>query len=166
MGKLGLMCLPRSRASWHRARARKHVLLSGAVFPLTLTLRPRAPTKFFLYREIALHSVIRMDSQPASAAMSSWRAAQQRACPKLSTGAVGNSEKIGLAIKKQGSNINGRVRASRRSQAWPASHPRRHCLARFEGEGCAKNKFIGLGFPRIAVQVFAPGFEVGFRPQL
>ena len=103
-----------SRASRHRSPARKHVLLSGAVFSLTLTLRPPAPTKFFLHSEIALHSVIRMDSQPASAAMSVWRGAQQRACPKLSTGAVGNSEKIGPAIKKKGSNINGRVRASRK----------------------------------------------------
>ena len=69
------------------------------------------------------------------------------------------------AIKKKGSNINARVRASRRWQVWPASHPRGHCLARFEGEGCTQTEFIGLGFPRTADQVFVPGFEVGFRPQ-
>ena len=67
--------------------------------------------------------------------------------------------------RNNGPNINGKAAAPRRWQAWPASHPRGHCLARFAREGCAKTQFIGVGFPRTAVQVFVPGFDVGFRLQ-
>jgi hypothetical protein len=153
-----------SRARRHLAPARKHALERGRVLfnshasptcPYELLPLPRDSAALRNQNGLSLQVL----QCPCGVAHNRGRA------PKLSTGAVGNSEKIGPAIKKQGSNINGRVRASRRWQAWPASHPRGHCLARFEGEGCTQTVFIGLGFPRTAVQVFVPGFEVGFRPQ-
>ena len=85
--------------------------------------------------------------------------------PSFRRGRLEIPRRSALLSTKKGSNINGRVRASRRWPAWPASHPRGHCLARFEGEGCTQTEFMGLGFPRTAVHVFFPGFEVGFRPQ-